>query len=84
MSAYNVKAHPAFAGYDLSETPRASGSVRRLVAKLAVWREARRLYNETYSELEVLSDRELHDIGISRFEIPAVARQAVKQAARAA
>jgi uncharacterized protein YjiS (DUF1127 family) len=83
MSAYNVKAHPAFAGYDLGETNGAMSSVRRLVAKVATWREARRLYNETYAELEVLSDRELNDIGISRFEIPAVAREAAKHAARA-
>lgn len=30
--------------------------------------------NETYSQLNKLSDRELNDIGISRYQIEAVAR----------
>ena len=34
-------------------------------------------YRETVRELSLLSNRELDDLGISRFEIEAVARQAV-------
>jgi uncharacterized protein YjiS (DUF1127 family) len=36
----------------------------------AYWR-----YQDAYSELSRLSNRELQDIGISRFEIDAIARQ---------
>ena len=32
-------------------------------------------YRETVSELSQLSDRELNDLGISRFEIDAIARR---------
>ena len=32
-------------------------------------------YRETLSELSQLSDRELNDLGISRFEIDAIARK---------
>ena len=32
-------------------------------------------YRETMSELSQLSDRELNDLGISRFEIEAIARK---------
>lgn len=36
-------------------------------------------YRNTVRELNNLSDRELSDLGISRFEIPGIARQAVKR-----
>lgn len=36
-----------------------------------------RRYRETVSELSRLSNRELHDLGISRSDIPAVARKAI-------
>ncbi len=36
-----------------------------------------RRYRETVSELSRLSNRELHDLGISRSDIPHVARKAV-------
>jgi uncharacterized protein YjiS (DUF1127 family) len=35
-----------------------------------------RKYQETYRELSRLSKRELDDLGISRADIPAIARQA--------
>ncbi|KLK91264.1 hypothetical protein AA309_20555 [Microvirga vignae] len=37
---------------------------------------AYKLYRQTVSELSELSDRELADLGVSRFEITAVARKA--------
>jgi uncharacterized protein YjiS (DUF1127 family) len=37
---------------------------------------AYKLYRETVRELAQLSDRELSDLGISRFQIAGVARQA--------
>jgi uncharacterized protein YjiS (DUF1127 family) len=40
---------------------------------LAEWR----LYRQTRAELEALSDRELVDLGISRYDIDAIARQSV-------
>jgi uncharacterized protein YjiS (DUF1127 family) len=35
------------------------------------------LYRATVAELSVLSDRELNDLGITRFQIPSVARQTI-------
>jgi uncharacterized protein YjiS (DUF1127 family) len=79
MATYNVKTHPAFAGYDLPESNDALG-VRRALKYLATWAEGRRAYRQTASELSALSDRELADIGIVRCDIPAVARDAAKAA----
>jgi uncharacterized protein YjiS (DUF1127 family) len=39
-------------------------------------RQRRRLYNETYSQLAALSDRDLWDIGLSRLQITDIARDA--------
>ncbi|RFC66356.1 DUF1127 domain-containing protein [Fulvimarina endophytica] len=36
-----------------------------------------RRYQQTYRELDSLSQRELNDLGISRADIPAIARRAV-------
>ena len=80
MSAYNVKAHPAFAGYELGEENGIFGGVRRVAAKVAAWRKARRAYNETFLELDALSNRDLADIGVSRSDIPALALNASRTA----
>lgn len=48
-----------------------SGLLGRLLGAL---REFRR-YQRTISELEMLSDRELRDIGLNRCEIPETARR---------
>lgn len=40
----------------------------------SLWQE--RLYRQTYTELDSLSDRELHDIGLTRDQIGRVAREA--------
>lgn len=45
--------------------------MNRLVASYHSWRK----YRETYNELMRLSPRELHDLGIARVDIPAIARQ---------
>ncbi len=39
-----------------------------------------RLYRATVNELAQLSDRELHDLGLSSADIPAIARQAAYSA----
>jgi len=36
-------------------------------------------YRQTFTELSRLNDRELSDIGISRSDIPAIARQSVRK-----
>lgn len=41
---------------------------------------ARHLYWNTVRELSCYSDRELHDIGIDRADIPTIAKQAASQA----
>lgn len=51
---------------------RISGFVALTKASLA----RRAVYNQTVRELVILSDRELADLGITRHDIPAVAREA--------
>jgi uncharacterized protein YjiS (DUF1127 family) len=74
--SYNVKTHPAFAGYDLPET--GQSWVSRALRNLAVWSAENRAYHNTFNELSILSDRDLADIGISRADIPAIARDAAQ------
>jgi uncharacterized protein YjiS (DUF1127 family) len=45
-----------------------------LKSRYAVWKR----YSRTVSELEMLSARELADLGISRCDIPRLAREAVR------
>ena len=78
MAAYNAKAHPAFADYDIPESNGALGGVRRAVQNLSAWAKERRSYKQAVFELNELSDRDLADIGIARCDIPAVAREAAK------
>ena len=44
----------------------------RLVKSYRNWRK----YRDTYNELMRLTPRELQDLGISRIDIPTIARQA--------
>jgi uncharacterized protein YjiS (DUF1127 family) len=81
MSSYSVKTQPVFAGHDLRES--AVSGVGRLIKTVASWSARSRAYHQTVSELEMLSDRDLADIGVARSDIPAIARDAAK-AARAA
>lgn len=39
----------------------------------------RAIYLQTHGELSALSDRDLNDLGLSRADIPAIARQAADQ-----
>jgi uncharacterized protein YjiS (DUF1127 family) len=41
-------------------------------------RKARDIYRQTYTELSVLSDRDLADLGIARADIDSVAREAAR------
>ena len=38
--------------------------------------EKRRIYMKTLAELETLNERELADLGMSRYDLPAVAKEA--------
>lgn len=78
MTAYNVKTHSAYAGYDLPEANSSLNGIRRFLANWAAWSAERRAYREAVSELSALTDRNLVDIGIARCDIPAVAREAAK------
>ena len=44
--------------------------VGQILSRIRAWMR----YRETVRELSLLSDRELSDVGLSRFEIRAVAR----------
>ena len=45
------------------------------IKSIVAWVDSWRRYRVAVSELSQLSDRELHDLGITRSEIHAVARQ---------
>jgi len=47
-----------------------------LLAQVKVMIARRAVYNQTVRELNVLTDRELADLGLSRFDITTVAREA--------
>ena len=49
-----------------------------MMRPLNAWLQARRRYRQTVRELQGLSDRELSDIGVARWQIHAIARQAAK------
>jgi uncharacterized protein YjiS (DUF1127 family) len=78
MSAYDVKAHTAFSGYDLPEATTTKNRIRGLFAQVAEWSKERRAYYDALSELNGLSDRDLADIGIARADIPAIARETAR------
>jgi uncharacterized protein YjiS (DUF1127 family) len=46
-------------------------SIKSITEKVTAWRR----YRAAVRELEQLSDRELHDLGITRYDIENVARQ---------
>lgn len=47
-----------------------------LLAQIKVMIARRAVYNQTVRELNILTDRELADLGLSRFDIPSVAHEA--------
>lgn len=51
--------------------------IRAAYANLQAARELRGKYVETVRELDNLSTRELNDLGISRYDIPRIAREHV-------
>jgi uncharacterized protein YjiS (DUF1127 family) len=56
---------------DLHETSRFQALVARLQRRFAAYQ----LYRQTYDELQLLSDRDLDDIGIARCDVRRIARQ---------
>ena len=62
---------PIFAAYE--KKLKKSESAMNLIRNYRNWRR----YRETVSELSRLSNRELQDLGISRGDIPHVARRSV-------
>lgn len=46
-----------------------------IVKRYRSWRSYRKAYRRTYDELMICSDRELNELGISRFDIDRIARQ---------
>jgi len=53
-----------------------TGAFDRARAALADYRVRRAAIRRTFNELHALNDRELADLGISRADIPHIARQA--------
>jgi uncharacterized protein YjiS (DUF1127 family) len=50
-----------------------------MASKFVTTYRAWRKYRETFKELSQLSNRDLADVGISRSDIPSIARQAAQQ-----
>ena len=48
----------------------------RARAAFSHWRARRAAYQQVVNELSVLTDRELGDLGLSRYDIPGIANQA--------
>lgn len=61
-----------------------TGQLHDIAAKWQIARDARAVYNRTYSrtfcELNRLDDRDLADIGIARDDIAAIARDVAEKA----
>ncbi len=55
------------------------GRITHLLARLRAEREWRRLYNETVRELSRLSDRDLDDVGIGRWQIREMAARHTRE-----
>lgn len=49
-----------------------------MAQNLRAYRARRAIYNQTFAELSALSDRDLTDLGMSRYDIPAVSAQAAR------
>lgn len=45
-------------------------------SKLAEKLQRRAVYRTTFAELDALSDRDLNDLGLARYDIPAVSNEA--------
>jgi uncharacterized protein YjiS (DUF1127 family) len=63
---------------DLHETSRFQALVARLQRRFAAYN----LYRQTYDELQLLSDRDLNDIGIARCDIRKIARDTAEATMR--
>lgn len=75
MSALNIT-HLGLGG---GLTARLSAGVDTLRARYAAWARRRAAFNQTFRELDGLTDRELSDIGFSRSDIRWVARDAASR-----
>ncbi len=54
--------------------------ISHLQQSWAAWQRQRQAYRQTLAELSALNDRELNDLGFSRADIPAIARDAAASA----
>ena len=72
MTMQNLNASPTYIGAGRWNKLAALVSPDRMVAALGRYRT----YRRTVSELEACCDRELSDLGIARYDIPRLAREA--------
>jgi uncharacterized protein YjiS (DUF1127 family) len=77
MATYELKHHAGFARQELNAGDLLGQIIGFLKNPFAV-SEERRAYLETLHELQVLSDRDLADIGISRGDIERIAHEAAE------
>jgi uncharacterized protein YjiS (DUF1127 family) len=75
MATYELKNHTAFSGHELKANTLFDRLRSYFTNPFAV-SEERRAYLDTLHELQVLTDRDLADIGISRGDIYRIAQEA--------
>lgn len=68
------------AAHAAARPARPEGAAAGIIARIAGLWTRHALYRRTLAELDALSDRELADIGISRYDIPAIARDTARGA----
>jgi uncharacterized protein YjiS (DUF1127 family) len=68
----------AFYSHTGVHRPTLAERVQTMIAQVGRFRARRAIYLKTLRELSALSDRELNDIGISRYDIEDVARAHVR------
>jgi uncharacterized protein YjiS (DUF1127 family) len=86
MATWTAEPYRASARVGRSETEYGDGLngwLLRTFDRLRAELEARRRYRETVRELSRLSDRELDDIGIGRWEIRPLAERTIRARGRA-
>ncbi|KAA9005611.1 DUF1127 domain-containing protein [Histidinibacterium aquaticum] len=62
----------------LANAPAGTGLWARVRAAYTDWSARRAIYAQTYRELSQCSDRDLADLGFSRYDIPYIAERAAR------
>lgn len=76
----DARQYSALAGYERPASRDRRRSISAWFGRFGAWAERQRRYHATIAELGLLSERELNEIGIGRWQIRTLARQAADSA----